>query len=259
MDLLKVPLCYENEKLTGGVHYMNDICAKALDCAVNKFLPECPVSMSHLVGKNLIVDCGDCFSFAERHPGLVGKVDAIYIQNFEHFLSPKKHQNLLNVIFDLLAPGGKAFLSALTFSFGLNEKHLGFAPYQENKKLGIVYPSYLLEVTKTNTTKKNIFGNFYDVIYTDVKKIDQDLDLPIGYINKIEGLSHKYDNLSETYSNRFSPSVYKNPIKFFNDKNKSDFCLEVLDSYFISQNNEIVRKWTDELQFAAAVVVKEKK
>ena len=43
-------------------------------------------------------DLGDCFDILTRRPELKGKVNAIMVQNVEHFFNPEQHQQFLMLL-----------------------------------------------------------------------------------------------------------------------------------------------------------------
>ncbi len=102
----KIPLAFEQ---TGKV-YANELSSKVektFDQVLNRRLEQELQGVVHKIP-------GDCFNIPQNHPGLLGKVDAIFVQNLEHFFNPIQHQEFLNLLEKLLTDSGRAFLTAHT-------------------------------------------------------------------------------------------------------------------------------------------------
>lgn len=52
--------------------------------------------LGELKEKTVIIP-GDCFSILDKHPELKGNVDALYVQNLEHFFNPHMHQQFISL------------------------------------------------------------------------------------------------------------------------------------------------------------------
>lgn len=58
---------------------------------------------------------GDILNIREDHPELIGTYDLVNAQNMIHFFSPKNSLKFAEIVYDLLKPGGKAFVSAESY------------------------------------------------------------------------------------------------------------------------------------------------
>lgn len=205
------------------------------------------------------IDQGDCFSILSRRPDLRGKVHALFVQNLEHFFNPAQHQMFLNLLNELLAEDGQAFLCSHSFTFGMDGSN----------------PLYKLH--KARKAEKDIYSGFYQCKVTFMQFKDSAMQLgeftmtdavrpsDDAEITK-KDISHKavgkailpttgiptdiLEVTQEAGCNSFSPSIYRAAVGQIPT-------LEVLDSFFIYENGRNAgTKWGPNISHAAAIIKK---
>ena len=103
----KVPYTFKDGK---GLIYVNDLS----EVMLSKFDNVIDDVLTDKLRKTIRKVPGDCFNILKDHPELEGNVDAVYVQNYEHYLPPEQHQQLVKSFASLLAPGGQVFSTAHT-------------------------------------------------------------------------------------------------------------------------------------------------
>ncbi|AIK96807.1 hypothetical protein [Candidatus Odyssella acanthamoebae] len=252
MVSVKVPFAFGHK----GTHYVNDLSAEMLNNEFQKLVN------SRLGGtalkEHLKILPADCFHLLEQEPSLRNKVDAIYVQNLEHFFNPVQHQLFLSVLDDLLAENGQAFLCAHSFKFGIDTSHPLFKLYSSRKSEGDVYPgfaAYDVEFTGIYQTQATLGNPVISKVSrpsddTEIKKIDigtprmigSEVVSPMGRVELFKMKQHITEN-------SFSPSIYRNAVALHPH-------LEVTDAFFMDGNGNRIEKWGKDVTHAVAIVKK---
>ncbi len=246
----KVPFCFQN----GGIHYANELSKIVLD---QRFEPVVNSRLGHAnLTKHLTSLQGDCFTVLDH---LKGKVDALYVQNLQHFFNPITNDKFMHLVNDLLAPGGRAYLSAHSFLFQDTEDAL-YKLYCKQKKGSDKYPGFVqYDVQFTNIlgteqglehTITNPIRPADDALITKVDKLDSDkCGVFNAFVNnQVVQVKTRKQNV---VSNHFSPTIYQRTI--------ADFpTLIHKDSFFITQEGERKKgwDWKGKISHAAAIVEK---
>ncbi len=257
----KVPLCFGKK---GGKHYANELSTNMIS-SINQHVSHWLVEFPH-AQKQIDIIPGDCFSISESHAHLTGSVDVLYAQNLEHFFNPNQHQEFLNLIETLLAPGGRAFLCANTFTFKKEDDlyHL----YLSQKKKNDPYPgfaSYVVELNEVVAAR----GYFTKFVVSNAKRPSDDADvlmtrrtisgptlLPdLVPLFQLRGQMEKVMELTQEVSvNAFSPGIYQ---RLLNERPS----LTHIDSFWLDiKGKNIGTSWNKaKNSYAWAAVIFEKK
>jgi len=236
----KVPYAFKH----GGTHYANELSHAMMygdfDQVIRSWV------RANLVN-SIIKLPGSCFEILNSNPQLRESIDAIYVQNLQHFFNPLQDCLFWEHIADLLAPEGHAFLCANSFVFGKDTDHPIYKLFLEKKRAGVKYPSF----AKFQVTfKQNKFMQAqYDNVFSDVSRPNDD-----AHIEKIDIAMHYLDPVTveatqETVINSFSPSIYKDVIAMHPR-------LEVVDAFFIDKNGIRSENWSADIQYAAVIIKK---
>ncbi|MBW8309285.1 MAG: hypothetical protein K0M45_06575 [Candidatus Paracaedibacteraceae bacterium] len=249
----KVPFAFSQE----GTHYANDLSSLMLDSQFQKMVTNRLQETG--LEKYLKTLPGDCFQLLEQHPSLRNKVDAIYVQNLEHFFNPTKHQSFLSLLDDLLAENGQAFLCAHSFKFGIDTAHPLFKLYSSRKAEGDIYPGFaafdveFIGIHKTALTVgdaviSNVSRPTDD---TEAQKIDIGLPQDIGshFIRPMGRQVELFKMKNHVVENSFSPSIYRNAVALHPN-------LEVIDAFFMDGKGKRLEKWGKDVHHAAAIIKK---
>ncbi len=248
----KVPYAFNQT----GTHYANDLSAEMLSKEFQSFIK------SRLLGtdlkKHIETVAGDCFQLLDQQPSLRGTVDAIYVQNLEHFFNPIQHQSFLSLLDDLLAENGQAFLCAHSFKFGIDTTHPLFKLYSARKADGDIYPGFAayevaftgIQNTQTIVGDAQISNVSRPADETEAQKIDVGSPQSIGSrfippMGQVELLRIK----NHVVENSFSPSIYRNAVEFHPN-------LEVVDAFFMDGNGKRLDKWGKGVTHAATIIKK---
>lgn len=238
-----------------GTVYMNELSQPMIEkCKKSIETRKIPENLK----QNIKFIPGNYLDIRSTHKELKGKINAIHVQNFEHFLNPKQHQELVSFINDSLAPGGRAFLAANTFVNSdmvlktpmadlykerknlfqktklISDIYAGFVWYQSSylQKIGSPFPlSQTYHINSVSIPKKD---SLCSVTYPSVKE-----DEETGCISVIQ----------ETIGNRLTPQIYK-------DAFSTHPSLSVIDTFFVTKNMLKQTSYGINSTFAAAIVEK---
>jgi len=246
----KVPYAFEN----GGTHYANELSSKML----GRFdqIIDLGVLGSDIQGKPLKSYIqkiqGSCFDILNSHPELKEKIDVIYGQNVEHFFNPEQHSAYLELIADLLAPGGQAFLCAHSFQFGTDGDHPLRNLFLQSKKDNKMYPGF----AQFRVSFKQLVGSQAQIAdntneFTDVFRPEDNAIVDIKTIKSEEKDGIMFVT-QEAIANYFSPEIYRKVLK-------SHSRLEVVDAFYIDKNGVRKDKWGANISHAAVIVKKKSK
>lgn len=120
-----------------GTVYANELDKQALSCLKKKIEERLlPVLRPHVT--TIDINCLEIPSLAAYPEYLKEKVDCIYVQNVEHFFTPQQHECFLNLVSDLLAPDGRAYLIANTLDLNDLRRNDVWKEYTKGK----IYPYY---------------------------------------------------------------------------------------------------------------------
>jgi predicted O-methyltransferase YrrM len=239
-----------------GRHIANDISRAALE----QFTAAKGALESFGADKSVVeVDCGDVFGFLNRHPGLKGKVNAVFMQNVEHFFNPCQHQNFLRLLSELLADGGQAFLCSQSFMFGEDATHPMRVLYNQRKEAGDTYPGFCCYTVRFcqysgspnlipgSDTCENVYRPEDSVPY---QKTSSKPEIVGKEFNKFSGkLCDVVSGCQKIVGNHFSPSVYRAALSMHPE-------LEVMQTFFINRSGEIEESWGQRVSHAAAIIKK---
>jgi len=248
----KVPFAFEKV----GVHYANELSHWMMD---NPFESWVTYRLQNTSLKKYIVKLpGNCFDILTQNPALKGKVNAIFVQNVEHFFNPTEHQKFLTLIEDLLAHDGRAFLCAHSFKFGTDTKHPLYELFIQQKHKGDIYPGFAEYDTEFMQPKgRSFFVGEIKISNVsrpkdDAEQVKMNLCEPIDLgIKCIESIGDVKVMLAKQRisDNAFSPSIYRKAIE-------SHASLEALQSFFINDVGKAVDKWGANITHAAAILRK---
>lgn len=267
----KVPLAFE----TDGMHYANELSPvmnEEFDENIKLFTKGNGTdSKGNDLSLSIIKLPGSCFEILHRNPELKNKVDAVYVQNLEHFLNPIQHQQFINLIANLLAPGGQAFLCAPSFAFD-GEDHPLYKLYQEQKKNKELYSGFAqfnvefttyagTEIQSRDMGVKKIISNAMSPKDDAVMEPINLEDNPIGsWIISKKNMGLGEYEVTEYEMRRvkrymigdfFSPEIYRNAVALHPS-------LEVIDAFFIDGNGIRKKAWDKTVLYAAAIIRKKK-
>ncbi len=246
----KVPLAFKDK----GSLYVNELSQKMLnqlDSIVNHRLP---IELREMVHKIP----GDCFGITELHPELVGKVNAIYVQNLEHFFNPVQHQQFLGLISSLLAPGGRAFLTAHTLKSLHYKKGDPVLQLYTEKKQTEMYPGFMTVTVKTTIALENHANLGTPEILSALRPDDVNATCDLTNLEKSEPYYVNYKNYSGWVKDTtlratdqfYTPTIYKAAV--------ASHPLKIVDSFFVDSEGNRHDKFTDSnsMSFATAIVEK---
>ena len=230
----KVPFAFEN----GGLHYINEFSSMLMgvDLVVDSFLAN--TNRKDLKAYIATIP-GNCFGILSTHPELKESVDAIYVQNLQHFFNPLQDFMFIELLADLLAPDGCAFLCANSYLFGMDEEHPLYKLWKQQRQTGDRYfgfAQYDVLIKRVGGTEAELLGTSSD--YSGVVRPKD--DTPVGVINLSEptflysmdlskqglGFREIFQRKQRVVANAFSPSIYRNTIA---DHPR----LEIVDAFFI--------------------------
>jgi len=152
--------------LTGSKVVLNDLYKNQIEKA-RKFISK---HMPNNI-KNFDSVAGNLFTILEDSPRYKNHFNFVYAQNVAHFFNPAQCEKFAILIWDLLTPGGKAFITTQTFatitSLAQSEERdmpiEYMAKYKEHKKI--------LEHIENNIAQDNIFPAFIELIYDSNRKL----------------------------------------------------------------------------------------
>ncbi len=248
----KVPLCF-GEK--GGTHYVNDLNFSAMermyDMIIDQRLRETPG-----LKEMLVMLPGNCFDIPQTNPHLLGKVDAIYVQNLDHFLNPADHQRYMRLLTDLLAPGGRAFLFAHSFLFKKDDPL--YKLYFEQKRAGDLYPGFVKYDAEFSVSTKHGF-EIGESVYSNVTRpednalfekfdIQPPRDAGQAY-HPQTGLLEVTKLHQRAMQNSLSPSIYGRLVEAIPE-------ITLIDTFFMTKNGQRVEKWDNGVNYVAVIFEK---
>lgn len=197
------------------------------------------------VGKEALKACitplpGSCFDILRKNPELKGRFNAIYVQNLEHFLNPQEHQLFLELIADLLAEDGRAFLVAHTFppDQAASDNPVQIL-YKKNRASGILYPGFHQATLKA----RMLIQSHIPLPGIQVSDVIRPTDTAICGFNVISqsepvlastsfGLQQVGFTTQIVTTNTFTPEVYRDAIRRHRSVHVKT-SLEILDSFFL--------------------------
>lgn len=174
---------------------------------------------------------GNCFKVLDD---LKGKVHVLLVENLEHFLTPEKHKKFVELISNLLAPNGKAFLAAHCLTPQPDEHPLT-QHYNFQLEKGSIYPGFVKfdrtflkiressgvlgqgEISNVTTPKDD------EPTSSTVIKIEYSHN---GFIKQLQRETEVYKITETVVAMQFKPDAIK---KIYDQ----DPTLEVEDSYFM--------------------------
>lgn len=248
----KIPYALEN----GGKIYINELSAEMV--RLLKLVMEARLDFD--VSEILTIVPGDCFDLVTKCPELKEAVDLIYVQQLEHFFNPTQHQEFITLISSLLAPGGRAFLSAQTVdSHHIKEGHPVYELYAKEKAAGSTYPGFMTQegdlITDLLTGAQLTGVQITRACRPDDTQHCSTKTLSFGAkkIVNVEGLGDREVRaLSQLVtSNFYTPTIYKNAIAFHST-------LTIVDNYFMNQQGKRYEKFNEDYMIFAAVIIEKK-
>ncbi len=249
----KVPYAFEH----GGTHYANELSLTEMNSHFDMIID---AFVSSDLKSSIVKIPGSCFNISTTHPELGESIDALYAQNLEHFFNPMEHYLFLELVADLLAPGGYAFLCAQSFRFGIDTTHPLRELYNRYKLGNVKYPGF----AEYDMTFEQIVGSPFMVAgHATFENAGRPADNAVVEKRNIGmprslGLKHVvgFDNMQETQQitqhlmmNAFSPTIYRDAIK---DHPR----LEVVDAFFIDKDGVRQNVWGENITHAAVIVRK---
>ncbi|MGL5784665.1 MAG: hypothetical protein ACRCYZ_04295 [Alphaproteobacteria bacterium] len=249
----KVPFCF-GEK--GGTHYVNDLNFSAMeqgyDSVINQRLRETPTLKEMLVKLP-----GNCFDIPQTNPHLLGKVDAIYVQNLDHFFNPEDHQRYMRLLADLLAPGGRAFLCAHSFIFKKSDPLYNL--YLERKKVGDLYPGFVQYDAEFSASVKHSLEIGLPVLSNATRPADNapfekfNIQPPQNagsiYFPAIGQQVEAIKLHQRVTQNSLSPAIYTRLVAAIPE-------IFLIDSFFITKERKRASKWDETISHAAVIFEK---
>lgn len=156
------------------------------DNYVSSHLPE------NLYKNKLTKISGDILKVHYEYPELLGTYDLVNAQNVIHFMGPRTSMKFAQIIYDLLKPGGKAFVSAESYHLWRKEDPSCIKIYNANKESSNKFSGHIKyagEIFGASKCKKS-----------DAKDIfDQDPYYNISEDYSFRALDHKFDIESLEY------------------------------------------------------------
>lgn len=230
----KVPLAYVHE----GIHYANDL-------SFNLLNSECSKKRIHrrLGSQSIQRIAGDCFKLFrhKKYSHIQGTVDVLYAQNIETSFNPAQHEQFIQLIRDLLAPGGRAYLCAQAYQF------------KEVNGVDLFFDHYLERIE--NETE--VYNG-----YVSIKKSDNRITLsrPISDTVPIKteysilhsrgrGKAQKIKGISIKTQHRFFKNTYERSYGAYPE-------LTVLETFYCDYEKDSRRDIMKGAQFVAAVIEK---
>lgn len=241
----KIPYCFE----TTGTVYASELSSVVLDkdfkMMMRARLNESQQALIHTLP-------GNCLEIAEKEPSLIGSVDAIYVQNLEHFFNPIQHQKFLTLLSTLLAPNGRAFLISHTLETQLaTSGNPVFELYKTHKDQEI-YPGFMKVLGISHTLLTGHLIGEYKILKAErpvestlCEKVT--LEDTIVSINGMEAHKTKED----VTSNFYTPTIYKNSIR-------AHPSLSMIDTYFLSGKGVKYTKFSESPLITHAMAILEK-
>ena len=236
----------------GGTHYVNELSSPMIDLIKTRVISgRLPADLQTL----LRYAPGSCFDILTDRPELRGTCDAIIVNNLEHFFNPDTHlHQFMPLIRDLLAPGGRAFLSCNTFSFGGGVNDPLYKLYLERKKLNDLYPGFhekTAEFLQEPEGQAILVGSH---TISEASRPADDREIGTTTLGEPQKVTHKGQLFlkvrQHVVCNPFAPSIYKGIVAQFPD-------LRVIDSFFIDRDFSTKSPlWRQGSNFAAAIIEK---
>lgn len=246
----KIPLAFED----AGTVYTNELSSKM-------FEPFHSVLQRRLAPEEremIQTIPGDCFDILSSHPELAGKVDAIYVQNLEHFFNPEQHQKFIRLLQTLLTGSGRAFLSAHTL---LPDRATKGNPiydlYLKQKNAGVMYPGFMQYTYEGFAFAESPFTVIGEDKILEATRPDDSTPCHTKTLSSIEfppmqtpvGLK-KIQQLKQIVIGHFlTPTIYKNAIAPHEH-------LESIDGFFMDNYGHRQEKFGEGSCFAAAIIRK---
>lgn len=143
--------------LAGGEVVANDIHKPDLE-TLTKFVHE---NMDDL-SQRLTIDHGDVLTITSRHHEFVEKFDFIYAQNVMHVFRPTDVSKFISVVYDLLKPGGTAYITVSHVYGVISNQYQGYLKQLENapQKHQIIYDMLQLKLDDLHTIYSDE-GNYF--------------------------------------------------------------------------------------------------
>lgn len=235
-----------------GTFYVNDLSIKMMelfDTLINGRL-------DNNQKMTIVKIPGDCFKILESHPELKGSVNFIVVKNLEHFFNPKQHQAFISLISDLLAPNGKAFLTAQALP-PLSKEHPLFKLYFVQKEEKNLYPGFIKYQTVFQQCSKStgLIGD-YELSNIERPKDDERCYTKtvskesLGFINtKAFGYTELFKITQEVVTMHFEPTVYTKIIAH-------EPSLEVEEGFFIDHSGHREKKFSKQSSHCAIILNK---
>lgn len=216
--------------LTGANVTINDIYANQLDKA-HEFVED---NLPKYYNSNLHSIKGDILDIFNIAPDVKNKFDFVYSQNVIHFLNPVECKSFTKIVWDLLKPGGKAYITSQTFAvniplFGVYSDQLNSKQKLESKDQEVIFKKII------NNMKDHIdFPSFIQMNY-DSKNNLVSVNNP-DHSEKVIQLTEKQTNARTKTTHYMGESTLKklfveqgfalNAIKCGNSKGQEVFCFE---------------------------------
>lgn len=218
------------ELLTGAKVTINDLYANQLDKAHAFVKDNLPQDYSN----NLDSIKGDIFNIFNIAPDTKNKFDFVYSQNVIHFFNPIECKSFTKIVWDLLKPGGKSYITSQTFAvsvplFGAYENLLNSKQKLESKDQKVILKKIL-----TNMRDNIDFPSFIQMQY-DSKTNLVSVENP-KHSEKVIKLTTKQTNAVTKTSHYMTESTLKKlfveqgfdikDIKCGDSKGQETFCFE---------------------------------
>lgn len=124
---------------------------------------------SNLVKLNM-----DAFEILQQNPEIKGTFDLLYSQNVLHLFAPAKALDFVKLTYDLLKPGGVAFITTNSIQFYHYET---FAKFLENKEKGYDFPGHMRHIVSIVSNNKKptsidvkLIGNAEENEHSDLEE-----------------------------------------------------------------------------------------
>jgi hypothetical protein len=253
---------------TVGMFYLNDLSKPMLiksQGLMRHFKLSEEFKGEHALKKIIHLYPGNVLTFLEDHKELIGKVDVLDAQQLLHFLNPLEAQKVFGIINAMLAPGGKAFISADTLqdSVGGSETSKYYQKrekaFEKTKKQEDVYPGYItliVEYDQKSGIPAPIEGTMSFSSITQPK-----IDTPCGtdvlektdlmYMFSTEGISRIFHVKERSTTNRITMKSLENAIRFFPE-------LEILKMAYLNMEMEETQTLEKDSLLIRAVISKKK-